>query len=178
MKMVSSLLVMVMMAFGFSASALDLSDIARGIAIAQQAEQSRNGRDRDHGRGHFGNPRDDRWGGRGNGDFSRPPRPGTGGQVTCSARDRGWEEHGGHGSCHECLRKHDRCIETCGVQYYVCRAEGTDRRGNRATFEGRAQYRFTAEDQAIYSCQNNRYVNCRVTSCSTSTETVSSRSCR
>lgn len=114
------------------------------------------------------------------GDGGRPPRyPGGGhSQVTCSATDNGWEEHwGGHGSCRECLKKHGDCVETCSIKNTTCTAEGVDYRGYKMTVQGRSEYRFDAEREAMDRCQY-RYENCRITNCSENSEQVSRRSCR
>ncbi|KYG69479.1 hypothetical protein AZI87_09880 [Bdellovibrio bacteriovorus] len=115
----------------------------------------------------------------------KPDRPGRPGpyephrpNITCSATDDGWEEHwGGHGSCRECLAKHGNCVETCKSSFYSCTAEGTDYRGYRMTMQGRGPDRYSSERDAIYQCQY-RYNNCRIVSCSETSETVSRRDCR
>lgn len=109
-------------------------------------------------------------------DPGRPP--GGGGRLTCVAQDTGWEEHrGAHYSCNECLRAHDSCNETCSQVYTECRAEGTDRNNRLTSFYGRADSRYRAEDEALYSCRNYAY-NCRVVSCEDKNDVVSRRSCR
>lgn len=121
-------------------------------------------------------------------DWIRPGRPGRPGpydpgrndrpQISCSARDNGWEEHwGGHSSCRECLAKHGNCIETCQERFYTCEAEGTDYRGYRVTIEARGGSRYSTEREAVNRCQY-RYDNCRIKQCRETNETVSRRSCR
>ncbi|WP_413575849.1 hypothetical protein ACLVWU_15850 [Bdellovibrio sp. HCB290] len=111
--------------------------------------------DRDHGRGGWGRP-----------------------NVTCSATDKGWEEHwGGHSDCGSCLKKHGTCIETCSANYYVVKVEGVDYRGYKMTMESRGESRYEAEREALRSC-NRRYDNCKVVSSNSQSETVSRRSCR
>lgn len=119
-------------------------------------------------------------------DWIRPgPRPGPydpgrGGrpQVTCTARDDGWEEHwGAHRDCRECLAKHGNCIETCETKYFTCQAEGVDYRGYKMTMEARGESRYMTEREAKDRCQY-RYDNCRIVSCNENSETVSRRSCR
>ncbi|MBV2167903.1 MAG: hypothetical protein KUL82_04265 [Bdellovibrio sp.] len=120
------------------------------------------------------------------GDWIRPdrpaPYPGGGGRpnVTCSYSDDGWEEHWrGHNSCQECLSKHGNCNETCNATFTVCQAEGTDYRGYKMTLEGRGNYRYEAERQAMDLCQRSyRYGNCRITNCNDRSERVSQRRCR
>lgn len=121
------------------------------------------------------------------GGFGRPgygrPGYGSGGgystpQVTCSASDTGWEEHwSGHSTCSDCLRKHGKCRETCRTTVYSCEAQGIDYRGYAMNVFGRDYSRWDAERQALRSCQRY-YRNCRVVQCTTSSETVSTRSCR
>lgn len=111
----------------------------------------------------------------------RPDRPGYPGHdryVTCSARKDGWDKHLlGHGSCQECMSKHDQCIETCSRQNVQCEAQGTDYRGNILRFVGQAGQRSRAENEALKNCSYNAG-NCRVVSCSTQDETISRRYCR
>lgn len=101
-------------------------------------------------------------------------------QVTCSASDRGWEEHfGGHRDCGSCLAKHNECVETCSIQSYVCQAKGTTAQGRYILFTGQGQNRFEAESEARRRCEWNRNVrSCYITSCSTRSTQVSRRSCR
>ena len=99
-------------------------------------------------------------------------------RVSCVAKDRGYEEHSrGHYSCGECLREHGECIETCSTQMSECQAEGTDRRGNRVSFAGRGDTRWSAEDQAMDRCYY-RADNCRIVRCDDRNDVVSRRSCR
>ncbi|QDK36688.1 hypothetical protein [Bdellovibrio sp. NC01] len=120
------------------------------------------------------------------GDWIKPgrpnpyePNPGRP-NITCSARDNGWEEHwGGHRDCRECVAKHGNCTETCSASYFTCQAEGVDYRGYKMTLEGRAPSRYETERQVMDLCQRQyRYQNCRIISCNENSETVSRRSCR
>lgn len=169
MKIITGLIMLSLISFGASASSVSFGDIAKGIIVAANNDRNNSNYD-DYRPGH----RDDR----NDRDYGRPSRPGYGTQVTCSARDRGHEEHRNHRSCGECLRKHGQCIETCAVNYTVCRAEGEDRYGRRASFEGHAQSQYESQRNALYSCERDRrFRNCRVVSCSNSSETVSRRRC-
>ncbi|MBO9665971.1 MAG: hypothetical protein J7501_04095 [Bdellovibrio sp.] len=118
----------------------------------------------------WGNP------GRGGGHGGGWDRP----NVTCSATDKGWEEHwGGHSDCNSCLKKHGSCIETCSADYYVTTAEGLDYRGYKMTVESRGNSRYQTEREAIERCSYfYRYNNCRVLKTESRSETVSRRSCR
>lgn len=105
---------------------------------------------------------------------------GGGNRVTCSASDRGWEEHfGGHSDCNSCLRKHGQCVETCSTQSYRSIAEGLDYRGYRMTVEARGDSQYQTEREAFERCARMyRYSNCHIVSTSPETEIVSRRSCR
>ncbi|WP_255490074.1 hypothetical protein [Bdellovibrio sp. KM01] len=109
----------------------------------------------------------------------RGGRGGWGGpNVTCSATDKGWEEHwGGHSDCHSCLKKHGSCTETCSANYYATKAEGVDYRGYKMTIESRGDTRYEAEREALRAC-NRRYSECKIVSSTSQSETVSRRSCR
>lgn len=108
------------------------------------------------------------------GNYNMPGRP----IVSCSASDTGWEEHWrGHKNCAECLRKHSRCRETCSALTFTCEAQGVDYRGYTMRTFGRAYDRWNAERQALYSC-HRQLRNCRLITCTQSSETVSSRTCR
>lgn len=108
----------------------------------------------------------------------RPPYdPGYGGgRVTCSAQDRGWEEHSAHRSCGECLAEHGRCIETCSTSDYTCEAQGVDYRGNVSRFVGQGSDRYQAENQAIRNCSYNAG-RCQILGCRSSEQVVSRREC-
>ncbi|MGE5084953.1 MAG: hypothetical protein ACM3MG_01535 [Bacillota bacterium] len=114
----------------------------------------------------------DYWGGGWGGD-GRPV-------VTCSASDRGWEEHfGGHRDCNSCLRKHGQCVETCSAESYRSVAEGLDYRGYRMTVEARGQTQYQTERKAFERCARMyRYSNCRIVSTTPKKEIISRRSCR
>ncbi len=98
-------------------------------------------------------------------------------QVTCRASDTGWEEHGSHRDCQSCQAKHGKCIETCKTEFYRCKAEGRDYRGYTMSVEGTGATRYSAERNAIYRCDRDNS-DCRVLSCASDSETVSSRRCR
>lgn len=128
--------------------------------------------------GHGGRPprfedprdrRDDRW---------RNPRGDRRGSVTCEANDNGWEEHGSHRDCRECLSRHGSCTETCSKRYSTAVATGLDRRGT-VSFNGEGYDRRDAEDDALRQCR--RYASaCRIESGSSRdvNKTISRRSCR
>lgn len=107
----------------------------------------------------------------GRGGWGRP-------NVSCSATDKGWEEHwGGHSDCRSCMKKHGNCTETCSAEYYEVTAEGVDYRGYKMTVESRGNSRYEAEREALRTC-NYRYSNCKVTASNSRSETVSRRSCK
>lgn len=98
-------------------------------------------------------------------------------RVTCSARDKGWEEHwGGHDSCGSCQSKHGDCVETCSLEYSTCDAVGVDYLGNQITVKGAGDDRYNAAQVAVNLCQRN-FANCRVVNCNSEAEQVSSRYC-
>lgn len=105
------------------------------------------------------------------------PGPGRGGDLVCSARDAGWEEHGSHNSCRECLREHGRCVETCAVVEDRCEAQGVDRRGNLVSFIGTGRGRYDAQDQAMRNCSYNAS-RCQIVRCDTAESNVTRRDCR
>lgn len=110
-----------------------------------------------------------------------PGYPGGGGgyaPVTCTASDRGWEEHGPHYSCHDCLRHHGTCIETCSQNTVECQAEGVDHYGRRLNFVGMGSDDWSARNEALRACQYNYASNCYVTSCQSRQNVISRRSCR
>ena len=109
---------------------------------------------------------DDRW-----------PRPGN---VRCEARDSGWEEHRpAHNSCGECLRYHNRCVESCTRIAATCTAEGVGRRGRRLRFIGQGMNRWEAQNEAMRRCEWNRNMRqCRIISCGQTRTQVSGRQCR
>ncbi len=112
------------------------------------------------------------------------PTPGYGqpspGRVTCSATDRGWEEHwGGHGSCGSCLQEHGNCTETCKETTQLCEVQGTDYYGNLAIYRAVGVDRWSAESEARRKCEWNRDMrSCVTISCQSQDRVVSTRSCR
>lgn len=102
------------------------------------------------------------------------------GRVTCTATDKGWEEHfGGHSSCGACLQKHGSCIEKCHEVRELCEVEGVDYRGRKAIFRGYGIDRRSAEYEARRACEWNRVMrSCYVKSCRQESKLISSRSCR
>lgn len=108
-----------------------------------------------------------------------PPTPSYGG-MSCSASDKGYEEHwGGHSSCSECqIKHHGSCTERCNRDEFNCTAEGTRSDGSTdsvTAFDEREMY---ARDRALERCYNLRMSACRVSSCTNSPVEVSSRSCQ
>ena len=109
----------------------------------------------------------------------QPYPGGPGGNVTCKATDKGWEEHsGGHYSCGECLRAHDGCVETCSSNSVECRVDGTDNTGRPYSFLGRGYDQWRAQDEAMYNCRSRYLNNCYVVSCQNRQDVVSRRDCR
>lgn len=102
------------------------------------------------------------------------------GRVTCSASDRGWEEHwGSHGSCGACLQQHAECIETCVEQRELCEVQGTDYQGRQRRYIAVGYDRYSAESEARRQCEWDRNnSNCYTLTCRSDNRTVSSRSCR
>jgi len=101
-------------------------------------------------------------------------------QVTCSASDKGWEEHGAHSSCGVCLEKHGQCTETCQVKDTVVYGVGIDPYGRIAKFEGRGGSRYEAQDNLRRVCDYYRLSRCESDpgkSDSTHSEVISRRSC-
>jgi len=99
-------------------------------------------------------------------DLLRPgPSPGYGrGGETCTARDRGHEEHwGGHGSCRSCLREHGDCNYTCSVDSFQAEATGQRRDGSSDRFVAYSDYSdFDARDRALERCYDARLDNCYI----------------
>lgn len=139
------------------------------------------------GRPGWGNPGRPGPGGPG---WNNPGRPGPGGpgwgnpghgggRVTCTASDNGWEEHwGGHGSCGECVSKHGSCTERCSQESFACRAEGTNYNGTSESFESYGSDEYFARNEALDRCYRMGARNCRSVGCTTSSQVVSTRSCR
>lgn len=99
------------------------------------------------------------------------------GQAYCEANDRGWEEHGSHSSCGECLARHDRCTETCYEKSYSCTAKGTNRDGSSESFEAYSDFSENdARNQALNRC-SSRASGCSVSSCNDNSRITSSRGC-
>ncbi|MGE0615264.1 MAG: hypothetical protein AB7P04_06460 [Bacteriovoracia bacterium] len=119
----------------------------------------------------------------GGGGSSPAPGPGPGGgfgHAHCSASDKGWEEHfGGHSNCGDCLAKHGGCIERCYVTSYRCIAEGQDVRGITQTFEANSRRSGSdARQEALDRCYYSRMSGCRIQTCDTDDQLISSRSCK
>jgi len=147
-------------------------------------------RGRDRGRG-----RNDRWRGPGNG---RDRGRGRGRQeISCSATDKGWEEHwGGHRSrgfnlpqlessaCSKCFKKHGTCNFRCVTEETRCTARF---KSDDGTFDGEVYgdtwpRRFDAEDSAMDRCwrrNRGRAGRCELTGrCDNVGRTQSSGRCR
>ena len=111
-------------------------------------------------------------------DYDRRPPPSYG-NLICSASDRGFEEHlSGHRDCRSCLRSHDRCIETCEEQTYVCSGVGTNRYGRSVDIVGVGATRFEAQNEIEDECYYSRLANCRILRCDIDRRAVSQRACR
>lgn len=102
------------------------------------------------------------------------------GHITCSAQDKGWEEHwSGHRSCGECVRHHGKCVETCQELRELCEVQGQDYYGRIRIYRAVSADRRSAEYEAIRQCQwdrDNR--SCSIVSCRSDNRTISTRSCR
>ncbi len=158
-----------------SAQALDFGDIVERAILGGGSNYQQ---DHDHS-GRVGRRPGDGWGRRPGHDWGR--RPGRG-VITCSAADRGWEEHWtGHADCRECLRKHGECIESCEqtFNYRACKFEGRDRTGRTQMFEGQDEDRRQAELEAENKCFRAGYRDCRFVRCDLNQERelISRRSC-
>lgn len=103
-------------------------------------------------------------------------------QVTCSASDKGWEEHwGGHSTCEKCMGKHGDCTETCEATDTVVYGTGYDVYGRIAKFEGRGGDSYDARRDMQSVCDYYRLSRCESDSGksdSTHSEVISRRSCR
>ncbi len=98
--------------------------------------------------------------------------------TTCIARDRGWEEHGEHRSCRQCLRHHGTCIKVCSRTQYVCEASPNGSiRGPSYQGEGRNLRR--AKRRALRACER-RHLNqfCSIDTCEDESRVVSRNRCR
>lgn len=102
------------------------------------------------------------------------------GRISCSASDRGWEEHwSGHSSCGSCLQAHGECVETCVEQRETCEVRGVDYQGRSRTYMASAPDRYSAEYEARRQCEWDRNnSSCSMVTCRSDNKTVSSRSCR
>ncbi len=148
--------------------------------------------------------RDDRGRGR-NGDWNRPGhgRDGDRGrgrrgrqEISCSATDKGWEEHwGGHRSrgfnlrdlensaCQKCRKKHGTCNFNCVTEEVRCKARFKSDDGN---FSGEIYgdtwpRRFDAEDSALDRCwrrNRGRRGSCELSGCDNVGRTQSRGRCR
>lgn len=101
-------------------------------------------------------------------DFLRPSPPSRpGGHETCTARDRGHEEHwGGHRSCRDCLYDHGECTYSCSIENFQCYASGVDQNGQQRTFEAYSDYsEYDARDRALERCYGSQLRDCRVVDC-------------
>jgi hypothetical protein len=103
--------------------------------------------------------------------------------MICTATDTGWEEHwGGHASCHECLRAHNNCNETCEATYddYSCTSIGYGHDGRQYSFIGRGRTDWDARNDARNQCYNYGMASCQDNGCQVTRnrEVVSRRSCR
>lgn len=113
------------------------------------------------------------------GGSTQPVHPGPGGGLLrCSYDDTGWEEHGGHATCGECLSRHGSCEENCYSVYYACKAEGVDRSGKPFTAEAYSDYsEMDARNMALDRCYYSGGTNCFVKSCSQEEKRISNRRC-
>ena len=102
-----------------------------------------------------------------------PPSPSGGGfagEIQCRAYDTGWEEHGSHASCTECLAAHDNCDTKCYSFSYTCTASGTEVTGpngetKQTTVEAIDRDEVRARGQALNHCYELGLRNCSVQSC-------------
>lgn len=103
-------------------------------------------------------------------------------KITCSAKDRGWEEHWfGHATCGECVAKHGNCTETCEAKDTVVYGTGFDVYGRIAKFEGRGGDSYDASRDMRRVCDYYRLSRCESDSGksdSTHSEVISRTSCR
>ncbi len=130
---------------------------------------------------------------------SRPGRGYGRTAYSCSATDKGWEEHWGghHGrgydlrnsrseACRSCKKPngpHGSCNVTCGVPEFRCRAEFVPRssEGRSGTVRGyleETQYR--AEESALDNCRRDFWREegrCRIRSCDQESRTVLRERC-
>lgn len=102
------------------------------------------------------------------------------GQVVCKSYDDGWEEHGWHSSCGECLSRHGGCYERCYKISYRCTAKGTSSDGSQQTFQAIGRDRSYTADEALSRCQSSGANNCTISQysdCSEDQDVVSSKRC-
>ncbi len=123
--------------------------------------------------------------------ISGPATPSSGGdgRPECRTYDKGWEEHGYHDTCHECLAQHSECVEKCFTYTYTCKASGEvrerylDSNGNQIervrvlTFQAVEGRELFARRTALDYCYNQA-VNCEIISCSEDSSLDRVRSCR
>lgn len=102
--------------------------------------------------------------------------------ISCSASDKGWEEHwGGHSTCQKCMEKHGDCTETCTATDTVVYGTGYDVYGRIAKFEGRGGDSWDARRDMQSVCDYYRLSRCESDSGksdSTHSDVISRRSCR
>jgi hypothetical protein len=97
--------------------------------------------------------------------------------LTCRSSDRGWEEHSrGHATCDECLQRHGRCVESCSIDYVTCEVTGRDYANVSITLKASGSDRYEAERAALDFCQRS-FNNCSISSCSSSSSTISRKEC-
>ncbi|HLE12030.1 MAG: hypothetical protein A2504_06025 [Bdellovibrionales bacterium RIFOXYD12_FULL_39_22] len=111
------------------------------------------------------------------------------GRPECRTYDVGWEEHGYHYTCGECLAEHGKCVEKCFTYTYTCTASGEarniyrDTNGNQSeqvrilTFEAEGRSEMFARRTALDYCYHQA-VNCQITNCNESSHLDRQRSCQ
>lgn len=121
-----------------------------------------------------------------------PPQPAPQ-SYTCTASDKGWEEHwGGHSAsnwnleqatgqaCAECKRAHGRCGLWCGTPAYQCKAELLENGRTRIVMGYPNADRYYAERDAMDRCQYEAHYShgyCRMQGCETVWNTVRQQDC-
>lgn len=99
------------------------------------------------------------------------------------AVDSRWEGHSrGHGSCGECLRAHNSCVEACEriEQYMTCQFDGLRPDGRRVPITGSGWDRRQAERDAENRCYAQGFRRCNYARCDRVQDRniVSRRDCR